>query len=365
MKIFQLFVVVWVAASHCFSTYASDLTNDEVLNAISVFADDPVSERGKAKGAAVLRFAEESPDVLLTIDVSLIHWLVEEPEVKYVDTLLMAFVAGNVKSQIESGTIADDTRAGLLLLFDVYRKIQSIDQNFAVPLIEKQIGIHRDGKLDEYIEQVAEKREQPAEAPAAEPSSGQPAPPVDQSHQDAQDDAPVWVDEITDLAFPRTLGGMIFVGLQQYDQPGLGYSLRYADRPGVKFDLYVYDKGLPDIPAGHQAPLIVQEMQAAEQVIRRLEQNGDYRDVKKVYEGLYPEELGREEVGFQSSRFQLRYAPGDHVLTTDPRISETYVCGFKGHFVKVRFTYLVADAAEIERDRFMKALSNLLNSDTH
>ena len=52
------------------------------------------------------------------------------------------------------------------------------------------------------------------------------------------------------IVFPKTLGGLELCEVNEYQEPGFGYSLRYERADLMKADIYIYDKGIPDIPTG-------------------------------------------------------------------------------------------------------------------
>jgi len=176
-----------------------------------------------------------------------------------------------------------------------------------------------------------------------------------------------YADDRIALVFPRSLGGLSFLGRKTYPQPGMGYSLRYEnagadDARMMKMDIYVYDNGRPGIPTGHADSVIVAELACAGAAIRLCEQKGWYLDVKKLAEGVYPEASRKDSVGFRSSTYQFRQSGSSGTTYLGPRVSETYVRGFKGHFIKVRITYPEpsSESSVATRDEVMKQLRALL-----
>lgn len=327
----------------------AELSSDDILQVIHYFSSDPLSERSDAFVSAFFEYAEASEDVQINVSVHLYNWLTREPEVKYESKLFAAGIAGNLRSQLESGVTGNDDYSGLLLLFRVYNHLKSVDADFEVAEIEEQLEAHRRGELRNYIAQRTAPRADAADA-------------ADAAAPDADADGPARRDEPLNLTFPRSLGGVGFVNAKDYDHPALGYSLRYDNFAGMKIDVYVYDKEFPEIPSGHRDPAISEELASAEAAVRHFEREGDYLDVKKIDEGVYPADAGPGQWAYQSSRFRFRQAGGPGVASTEPRISETYLCGFKDHFVKVRVTYFSDTAEESvpQRQRFMDDLSALL-----
>lgn len=174
----------------------------------------------------------------------------------------------------------------------------------------------------------------------------------------------VFVDSKIGIAFPQSLGGMEFGEHHPFPNPGLGYSLRYQGDGSIRCDLYVYDHGLKDVPNGYRDPIFVGEVASAENGIRHYEELGQYLDVKKLSQGIYPDDQQRRTIRFQTSRFQFRQAAGPNVSFTGLQNSEIYVCGFKGHFIKVRISYPTesAESAIQIRDSALQQLASLMTA---
>ena len=171
-------------------------------------------------------------------------------------------------------------------------------------------------------------------------------------------------DEKTSLQFPLTLGGLTFVEHHGYPEPSMGFSVRYDDAETMKADIYVYDGGQSTIPSGHNNVLIQQELANAESGIRFYEQKGAYLDVTKLGEGTYPEDADTKTIAFVSSRFQYRQSEQFGVTFTGVRVSETYLRGFKDHFIKVRVTYpeTEKDSSVQIRDDLLRQLTTVMQS---
>jgi hypothetical protein len=113
-----------------------------------------------------MTFAEDSDDVLISLDSSVVSWMRHQPKYEQADLLLAVFVAGNVRSQLESGEPGDDSYAGLQEVFRVYRDLQRRQADVKIPEIETLMDKDKVGTLKSYL----------AERAAAQRSAGtQPA----------------------------------------------------------------------------------------------------------------------------------------------------------------------------------------------
>ena len=165
-----------------------------------------------------------------------------------------------------------------------------------------------------------------------------------------------FVDHKVGVSFPRTLASLEFVGRDVYEEPGAGYSLRYA-HDLLKVDIYVYDKNLLEIPNGCVGEPIDAELRSIESSIRHYERLGAYRDVEQLDAGEYLVE--ESELAFQWLRLRYRQQPGPGVAYAGLRFSEAFVRGFRDHFVKVRVTY-PAESTTTIRTNVMRELAELL-----
>jgi hypothetical protein len=198
-------------------------------------------------------------------------------------------------------------------------------------------------------------------APADDPAPSTPALP---SKQTAAVDVvkESFTDEKLLLTFPSTLGHLKFAGYEAFDDPGMGYSIRYNSTENMKVDLYVYDKGLLSVPEGHTDPVIAKELAGSDSTIRHYEKQGAYLSVKELGRGVYPEKPDPSDVTFLFSRYQYHQAARRGVTFTGERISETFIRGFRDHFVKIRVSYPEASAERsvVDREILLKHLSKTI-----
>ena len=128
MKPYTLIVIVFVALAG--SVRAADqidwgnLESDTVLKAISMFEADPGGKNSAGAMAIIVNFAEASANVLVTIDSGFLPWLTRKPPVKNGEVLLAAFVAGNIRPQLEKQVKQDHPVEGILFMCQVYTALR-------------------------------------------------------------------------------------------------------------------------------------------------------------------------------------------------------------------------------------------------
>ncbi|MFC1497356.1 hypothetical protein ACFLS1_02640 [Verrucomicrobiota bacterium] len=153
-------------------------------------------------------------------------------------------------------------------------------------------------------------------------------------------DAPIYKHEDEDLgiSYPETLAGMEFVQVCEYEDPRLGYSVRYQGQNLIKADIYVYDYGLMGIPNGCDNKPVKSESVSIGQAIKAMVKEDKYTRVQNVCTGFKPQ---KGPIRFIWNKYQF-----SHVIEKDDdgdyggvRLSEGLITGFNGKFVKIRLTY--------------------------
>jgi hypothetical protein len=127
----------------------------DILQYITIIENDPMSMDADKAYPAILRYAEKSKDVTVTIDEKVLPWVGG----KYTRILLGSFIAGNMKPQIENKKNEDNTFAGLLLLFDAYNLIKKADPDFIEQEIEKQQELQAKNELRQYLIDLKNEKE--------------------------------------------------------------------------------------------------------------------------------------------------------------------------------------------------------------
>ena len=128
------------------------LTKDDVLKSIATFREDPASERGHVAAAIIVRFARESPDVEVTAGPRFLPWMSAKPIPKESSTLLAAYIAGSVRSQLEGGKTKNDALAGEEQVIETYLKLQKATPDLHIESVDKLIDLQKQGRLKTYLE---------------------------------------------------------------------------------------------------------------------------------------------------------------------------------------------------------------------
>ena len=144
-----------------------------------------------------------------------------------------------------------------------------------------------------------------------------------------------YVDEKTGFIYPAAIGQALFQNHHAYDDPRLGYSVRYTSGDWNRIDVYYYDKGLPAVPEGCESPLMTLEMKAVMAEIRTMEKLGRYNQVNVLETGIRPDGSGNK--GFLWLKISLLDKSSSGAW--EGRFSETYLRGYKNGFFKIRLTY--------------------------
>lgn len=147
-----------------------------------------------------------------------------------------------------------------------------------------------------------------------------------------------FVDIPNGLAFPQDLNGLQFQYVHQYDDPGLGYSLRYRGDSTHKIDIYIYNLDM-DVPDGVTNEPVKKESRSVSRIVSIMEERGEYEDVKSLTKTTTPLS---GKIRFIKESYQYTEKEQD-------KLSESYITGHKGNFFKIRFTYLAKDRAKAKQ----------------
>jgi hypothetical protein len=128
------------------------ISKDVAPKAIAIFRDDPLSEDGRAAAAIIIRFIDNSHDVVVSLNEKAFP-VFGAPGVsqKEKSLLLAAFAAGNLDSQLLRGVRKDDAYAGDLQLIQTYRQLQKKNPKLKIEAIEKMAERERRGELKRYL----------------------------------------------------------------------------------------------------------------------------------------------------------------------------------------------------------------------
>jgi hypothetical protein len=171
-----------------------------------------------------------------------------------------------------------------------------------------------------------------------------------------------FVDRDWGVTFPETIASLTFEARQEYDDPKLGYSLRYRDEYFVKVDIYVYDKGYTNIGSGISSTSVRDEFAEVLNVLRIMEKMGKYKGVKEV--AKLTKSYGQQKTQYLWARYEYQQNPGEGVSYLGKRTSDIYLTGARGKFLKVRITVTDDGLKKWENisDRFMEGVTRLLEA---
>jgi hypothetical protein len=122
-----------------------------------------------------------------------------------------------------------------------------------------------------------------------------------------------------------------------FPQAELGYAVGY-NAPGVTVTVYVYHGGRKEIPDGVKSDAVKGEMKGTVKALDDAMKAGFYTAVKEVgQEETVP--LGKGKDAPQALRRSFEVVNPK----VGERLSDTYLTGYKNHFVKFRVTYSPKD----------------------
>ncbi|MHC5057638.1 MAG: hypothetical protein ACYTKD_23445 [Planctomycetota bacterium] len=133
------------------------ISETSVRSAIERFLKAPTVASSKTSMRTILKFAEESDDVSVFISRKATPW-VGEKKYRHSEVLLCALIAGNVRSQLDSGVSANDSYSGMLQVFRVYRYIRKRDRSYVVRELDDLIAMHKAGRLMAHLMSDAGRR---------------------------------------------------------------------------------------------------------------------------------------------------------------------------------------------------------------
>lgn len=144
---------------------AATPSKQDVLDAISVMEKGVSGPGAIAAAKTIVIYAQVSDDVMVNIGEEQLPWLPEKwdmdsERLRSCQSLLMAaFVAGNIKSQLKSQKVEDDTYSGWLFAIDTYRRLRAREP-FRSPAIEALAKMQSEGKLQQHAKEIQASEEQ-------------------------------------------------------------------------------------------------------------------------------------------------------------------------------------------------------------
>lgn len=152
-----------------------------------------------------------------------------------------------------------------------------------------------------------------------------------------------FVDFDLGLVFPQELGGMVYDHSEKYSNESFGYSLVYKKGNSFEAAVAVYNLGRTAIPDGHEGDGIDLVFQSVENDLKRKQEGGAISSLRKRGTAAVPK---KGDVRFANLVFQYqqpRVVEG--VSNRVQRIQSTYVTGTHANFLRIDFTFDVAESA--------------------
>ena len=160
----------------------------------------------------------------------------------------------------------------------------------------------------------------------------------------------------TGISFPVRLGPFTLIGVQKYDDPGLGTAVKYQRNETLNaLTLYLYDLGLKDIPSGNGSAAVSEQFSNARNEVRRAKEMGYYQEVELLYE---------DNLKLETAGGPLTFSLVCFSITTNNIRHKSYllVTGYGNQFLKIRSTF--PEELQEEGDRslsiFLEELGRLM-----
>ena len=140
----------------------ANLKPETVLNAISILEIDPTGKKAAAAMAVVMNFTEASENVLVILNSGYFPWLDRKAKPDLADgQLLAAFVAGNVRPQLQKQVNKDHAAEGLDFMLRTYAKLRAKKLVKKIPECEKWSKLDMAGLRKLVIEIRGKENDQP------------------------------------------------------------------------------------------------------------------------------------------------------------------------------------------------------------
>lgn len=150
----SFFVVIFLcAAGSVVPAKEPVISKEAALKAASLFRNsDPYSEDARGCAGILVRFTDQSPEVLIGIGHKALPFLSNKNLTVQENAILIgAFLAGNVDSQLLRRKKKDDPYAGDLQVIETYTQMRNKKPRLSVPEIENLIALEKAGKLRAYL----------------------------------------------------------------------------------------------------------------------------------------------------------------------------------------------------------------------
>ena len=118
---------------------------------IEQFLADPTSESSADAAKAIAVYVTESKVVDVDISTKVCVWVLSNAEQGTKELLLAAFMAGNVRSQLDTGTKQDDSYSGIVQALRVYRALKAQNPNLKEAGMDRFAAMQAKGELNQHV----------------------------------------------------------------------------------------------------------------------------------------------------------------------------------------------------------------------
>ncbi len=297
------------------ATSSEEITTEMAYKAAVLLERNPNHEHSASFAQIAFAYAEKSDRVLVEIRGDYFPWMVEgAPDYQQIpsetNTLLMgAFIAGNIKKQLEIGIKENLPLQGFTSMLHVYKARRMTHNIELIEAIEKWLEMSED-ELYAFIEEIEGINYKKA---------------VQNSTQNI-------TTTTENFGYLPAVNNFIYESTSIYDTIDLGKSVRYRDKTDSSkhIDLYIYPVA-PYYSEYKPQDIMNLEYRKIKSDIAFAQDSGAYDEVKTLREGTLPLAEDSTTPVFHGV---LSLKQNHKVL-----YSAIYLAMIDGRFVKIRATY--------------------------
>jgi hypothetical protein len=143
----------------------------------------------------------------------------------------------------------------------------------------------------------------------------------------------------TGITLPGKLGPLPYLGVKEYEKPGLGVCIRYGEPDLIKADIFIYDLGEKNLGSGLKSPAVTRHFDQVKGDIYAMEKMGRYKDLDQVSAQEIAIPTPRGKIPALSAIFTFSQTEGPGTAYTETRVSHLILTAYQDSFIKIRFTY--------------------------
>lgn len=133
-----------------------------MLADIDKFLSNPTGASAELR-KALLAHAESHSDANIVIDEHVAFWIGDESPYAAADVMLLAYVAGSLRAQLETQIWRDDPYEGSMQVARVYRALKAKDPKLTHAGLDQLAKDHAEGKLAARIAKIESVRAKPSD----------------------------------------------------------------------------------------------------------------------------------------------------------------------------------------------------------